>query len=51
MEGTGISGIGRLGFFDDYFKGAGYGSGGADNFTFKAPVTRFRLDNLYNIIN
>ncbi len=34
---------------DNYFKGAGYGSGGADNFALNAPAALFRLDNNYNL--
>lgn len=36
---------------DDYFEGASYGSGGADDFTLDAPAALFRLGNNYNIIN
>ena len=36
---------------DDYFEGAGYSSGRADDFTLKAPATLYRLDNSDNILN
>ncbi len=36
---------------DDYFKGEGYGSRGANNFTLNAPVAPFRLYKVYNIVN
>ena len=46
-----MSAVGAQMLLNDYFEGAGYGSGGADEFTVEAPVTLFRLDNSYNILN
>ena len=43
--------IGSLLSFDDYFEGAGYGSGRADSFAQKAPATLFRLNNCDNTAN
>ena len=47
--------IGSLLFFDDYFKGVGYGSGRADSFTLGAPpgalATLLRVDKSCHIIN
>ena len=37
--------------FDNYLKGAGYGSGGANGFTLGAPAALYGLDNVDNIIN
>ena len=36
---------------DDYFKGEGYGTKGANNFTLDTPVASFRIDEVYNIVN
>ena len=44
-------GVSPLVLLDDYFEGAGYSSGGADDFALDTPATLFRLDNSYNIRN
>ena len=46
---TGTSGISSLMLLDDYFEGADYGSGRADDFALETPAALFRLDNSYNI--
>jgi len=44
-------GVSHLMFLDDYFEGADYSSGGADDFALDTPATLFCLDNSYNILN
>jgi len=48
---TSMSEISSLVLLDDYFKGTGYGSGGADGLTLDAPAALFCLDNSYNVPN
>jgi hypothetical protein len=40
-----------LALFDNYFVGATYGSNRADSFTLGAPVTHFRFNDSYDVIN
>ncbi len=44
-------GVSPLVVLDDYFEGAGYSPGRADDFALGTPAALFRLDNSYNTIN
>ena len=51
LKETRTSVPGSLRFFYDYFEGAGYSTGRADNLTLETPATILCLNNLDKIIN